>query len=149
MAGTSKLGRWIVAAAVAVPLAARAGGDVVVYDYAGSFEDAAFELEGAILERGFVVDHVSHVGEMLNRTAEDVGAEETLYEQADVYQFCSAVVSRKMMEADPLNIAHCPYGIFLIERDGQVRIGYRAMPDGPMQEVQALLDEIARAAGGE
>ena len=149
MARASTLMRWAVAAAVVAPLAARAGGEVVVYDYDGSFDDATFELEGAIVERGLVVDHVSHVGEMLNRTAEDVGADETIFEQADVFQFCSAVLSREMMAADPLNIAHCPYGIFVTEREGRVQIGYRAMPEGPMQEVQALLDEIARAAAGE
>jgi hypothetical protein len=50
------------------------------------------------------------------------------------------------MEADPMNIAHCPYGIFVTDRDGTVSIGYRTYPQGPMQEVQSLLDEIVREA---
>jgi hypothetical protein len=59
------------------------------------------------------------------------------------------VVSRKVMEADPMNIVHCPYGIFVAEREGEVMVGYRTYPDGPMQEVQELLDGIAREAVGD
>ena len=33
--------------------------------------------------------------------------------------------------------------------EGAVEIGYRAMPDGPMQEVQSLLDGIAKEAAGQ
>ncbi|MGY9032035.1 MAG: DUF302 domain-containing protein, partial [Rhodobacterales bacterium] len=71
------------------------------------------------------------------------------YDNAQVFVFCSAVLSRKMMEADPTNIAFCPYGVFVADTDGAVTVGYRHYPDGAMQEVQALLDEIAREAVGE
>lgn len=132
----------------AASVTAAAAQEATVYSFDGSFDDAAFGLESAIVGRGLVVDHVSHVGEMLDRTAADVGSDVKLFEQADVYQFCSAVVSRKVMEADPMNIVYCPYGIFVAERDGEVTIGYRNFPEGPMQEVQALLDDIAREAAG-
>lgn len=120
------------------------------YSVDASFDDVVFELETAIEGRGFVVDNVSHVGEMLNRTAADVGATVQVYDHAEVYQFCSAVVSRRMMEADPMNLAFCPYGIFLYQKTGaeSVTIGYRRMPEGVMQEVDALLDEIVREAAG-
>lgn len=143
----------LLAAALAGALAAggaRAEG-VTTYVVEGAFEDVAFAVENAIIGRGLVVDHTSHVGEMLNRTAEDVGAETNVYVQADVYLFCSAVLSRRMMDADPDNIAHCPYSIFLyelMERPGAVHVGYRQMPSGEMQEVEALLDQIAREAAG-
>lgn len=139
--------RAILAAAVlaAAPAAAQ---EAVTYDYDGSFADAAFGVESAIIDRGLVIDFTSHVGEMLNRTMEDVGGEEKLFDAADIYLFCSAVLSREVMEADPMNIAHCPYGVFVAERDGQVMVGYRSMPDGEMQKVQTLLDEIAREATG-
>lgn len=120
--------------------------DVTVYDYDGSYGDASFALENAIIGRGLVVDHVSHVGEMLARTREDVGSDVELYDAADVMQFCSATLSRKMMEADPLNIAYCPYGIFVTDRGGDVQIGYRNFPEGEMQEVQSFLDEIVQEA---
>jgi uncharacterized protein (DUF302 family) len=132
-------------AAVAVQAQAQ---EVISYPFDGSFDDAAFGVETAIVGRGLVVDHVSHVGEMLARTAADVGSDVELFAEADVFQFCSAVVSRRVMEADPMNIAYCPYGIFVADRAGEVTIGYRAFPDGPMQEVQTLLDDIAREAAG-
>jgi uncharacterized protein (DUF302 family) len=119
------------------------------YTYDGSFDDAAFGVESAIVGRGLVIDYVSHTGEMLARTAGDVGSDIDLFDEADIYLFCSAVLSRKVMEADPMNIAHCPYGIFVMQRDGVVSVGYRNLPDGPMQEVQALLDDIVREAVGQ
>ena len=117
-----------------------------VYSYDGSFDDAAFSVESAIIDKGLNIDYTSHVGDMLSRTGQDVGSDVTLFDSAEIYIFCSAVLSRKMMEADPMNIAHCPYGIFVADRAGQVVVGYRNYPDGPMQEVQALLDEIVKEA---
>jgi uncharacterized protein (DUF302 family) len=122
--------------------------DVITYDFDGSFDDATFAVESAILDRGLVIDLVSHVGEMLNRTGADVGSDEMVFENADIFLFCSAAVSRRVMEADPMNIVHCPYSIFVAERDGAITIGHRAYPDGPMQEVEAMLDAIILAARG-
>lgn len=130
---------------LASPLAAQ---DSTVYDVDGSFEDATFGVEQAIVGRGLVVDWVSHTGEMLERTRAATGSDVVLFDNADIYMFCSATLSRKMMEADPANIAHCPYAVFITDRDGRVQVGYRHQPEGPMQEVQALLDEIAREAAG-
>ncbi|MGB3315825.1 MAG: DUF302 domain-containing protein [Albidovulum sp.] len=122
--------------------------EATTYPFDGSFEDATFAVENAIIGQGLVIDYVSHVGEMLNRTGADVGSDVTIFDAADVFLFCSAVLSRKVMEVDPMNIAHCPYGIFVIDREGTVQIGYRHLPDGPMDEVEALLDTIAREAAG-
>ena len=123
--------------------------EATVYSFDGSFEDATFSVETAIVGRGLVVDWVSHTGEMLARTAGAVGSDVLLFDNADIFQFCSASLSREMMEADPMNIAHCPYAIFVFEREGEVVIGYRNQPEGEMQKVQALLDDIAREAAGE
>ena len=119
-----------------------------IYAYDGTFEDAAFSVESAIVGKGLVIDYVSHVGEMLNRTGSDVGSDVKLFEEADIFVFCSAVVSRTVMEADPMNIAHCPYGIFVADRAGDVVVGFRNYPEGAMQGVQTLLDGIAREAVG-
>ena len=140
--------RILATAAIAIVPTFAAAQDVVSYDLDGTFDDATFGVENAIVNRGLVVDHVSQVGEMLNRTQADVGGED-IFAQAAVYLFCSAVVSRQVMEADPDNIAFCPYGVFVAERDGQVRVGYRTYPDGPMDAVESLLDEIAREAAGQ
>ncbi|PVA10711.1 DUF302 domain-containing protein [Pelagivirga sediminicola] len=139
--------RFILATALALGAApAMAADEAVTYPFKGSFGDAAFAVENAIIGRGLVIDYVSHTGEMLNRTAADVGSEKKLFEEADIFLFCSAQVSRTVMEADPMNIAHCPYGIFVADQEGDVMIGYRTYPEGPMQEVQALLDEIVQEA---
>jgi uncharacterized protein (DUF302 family) len=139
---------FIAAAAMTLALPAMADG-VTTYPTSGSFEDATFAVESAIVGRGLVIDYVSHVGEMLARTKDDVGGTMDLFDQADVFLFCSAVVSRKMMEADPMNIGHCPYGVFVTSMDGRVMIGYRDYPEGAMQEVQSLLDDIAKEAAGQ
>lgn len=134
--------------AAALGAGAATAEDATTYPFDGSFEDAAFAVESAIVDKGLVIDYRSHVGEMLNRTGADVGSDVKIFDNADVFLFCSAVLSRKVMEADPANIAHCPYGIFVTDRGGQVAVGYRNLPEGPMQEVQGLLDEIAREATG-
>lgn len=128
---------------------AQANETSTVYDFDGNFEDATFSVESAIVGKGLVIDYVSHTGEMLNRTGVDVGSKVKLFDEADIFVFCSAVVSRKVMEIDPMNIAHCPYGVFVAEREGKVMVGYRNYPEGAMQEVQALLDEIVQEAVGE
>lgn len=120
--------------------------DAVVHSFDGSFDDATFAVESAIVGRGLVIDYVSHTGDMLNRTAADVGSEVKLFEAADIFVFCSASLSRKVMEADPMNIAHCPYGIFVADRAGDVMVGYRTYPEGPMKEVEALLGDIVQEA---
>lgn len=123
--------------------------EAVTTMFNGSAEDAKFAVESAIVDRGLVIDYVSHVGDMLNRTAKDVGSDKKLFESADIFIFCSAVVSREVMEADPMNIAHCPYGIFVTEQGGKVHVGYRSYPDGPMQKVESLLADIVADAVAE
>jgi uncharacterized protein (DUF302 family) len=135
----------LVIAALAGPVSAEG---ITTYKIDGSFEDATFAVESAIVGRGLVIDYVSHVGEMLARTGADVGSDVELFAAADVFLFCSAVTSRNVMEADPMNIAYCPYGIFVADTGDEVMVGFRNLPEGAMQEVQALLDEIAREAAG-
>jgi len=133
---------------VAVASAALAQ-DMITYTSRDSFDDVAFGIENAIVGAGLVIDSVSHVGAMLERTRADVGSDKVLFSDADVYSFCSARISRKVMEANPMNIVHCPYGIFvaqLADRPGETIVGFRRFPDGPMQEVQALLDAIVKDA---
>ena len=71
--------------------------DMVRFETPLAYEDVIFGLENAITDRGLVVDHISHVGEMLERTRADVGSDVVLFQQADVYSFCSAKLSRQVM----------------------------------------------------
>ena len=109
--------------------------------------------------RGLVVDHESFVGRMLERTGKDVGSSRKLYTDARALTFCSAVLSRKTMEADPANVAFCPYNIVVYataQAPGTVFAAYRRpwRGDGSkaskaaLREVEALLDGIARQALG-
>ena len=143
--------RLLLGAVMAVAgMAANADG-VVTYATDEDFDDVVFGLESAILDQGLVIDSISRVGEMLERTKGDVGSDVTIFTGAEVYSFCSATLSRKVMEADPMNVQFCPYGIFVSQTPEQgdtVTIGYRVMPEGAMKEVEALLDSIARAAIG-
>jgi len=106
----------LAALALALALAAPAWADdnrglVMVFRTKAKFEDVKEDVANAIAKRGLVVDYTGHIGAMLDRTANDVGATKKIYVQAEALQFCSAVLSRKMMEADPTNITACPYVI--------------------------------------
>lgn len=142
--------KFALAAAAALLAAAPAMADedegAHVYAYDGPFDEATFAVESAIIGQGLVIDYVSHPGDMLNRTGADVGSDVKLFEAADIYIFCSAVLSRKVMEADPMNLAHCPYGIFVVDWGGEVVVGYRDYPEGVMDEVEDLLDAIVKEA---
>jgi uncharacterized protein (DUF302 family) len=141
---------WI-AAAMALAGTAQAQ-QAITFETDQSFDDVIFGLESAILDHGLVIDSVSHTGEMLERTKGDVGSDVTLFTQADIYSFCSASVSRSVMEADPMNIVFCPYDNFVMvppDRPDVTVVGFRDYPDGPMDEVEALLTSIAKSALGE
>jgi uncharacterized protein (DUF302 family) len=125
--------------------------DLITYNTDQSFDDVTFGLESAIVDAGLVVDSVSHTGDMLERTKGDVGSDVTLFLNADVFSFCSAKVSREVMEDDPMNIVFCPYDIFVFVRPESpdvTTIGFRTYPEGAMKKVEALLDGISKAAIG-
>ena len=130
---------------------AAADSGLVSYTTDESFDDVIFGLENAILDEGLVVDHVSHTGDMLERTKKDVGSNVTIFTKADIYSFCSAKLSREVMEANPLNVMFCPYDIFVAvmpDKPDETIVGFRSYPEGEMQKIEALLDRIARAAVG-
>jgi uncharacterized protein (DUF302 family) len=127
-----------------------------VYVKKGSFDDVRFELSNAIVGKGLVIDYNGKVGEMLARTGADVGSTKPIYKQAEYFSFCSAKLSRAMMEAEPANVALCPYVMFVYElagKPGEIMVGYRKLPTGgpaagkvAISEIYALLDGLARAA---
>ncbi|WP_349360386.1 DUF302 domain-containing protein [Stappia sp.] len=124
-----------------------------------AYDDVRFDVENAIIDRGLVIDYVSHIGDMLARTGADVGSDVTVYTRAETMLFCSARLSRAAMQADAANIAYCPYGVFLFETPdapGMVTVGYRKLQEtgseaskAALAEVNALLAEIVAEAAGE
>lgn len=131
----------------------------VTFKIEAAFDDVRFDLESAIINRGLVVDHTSHVGEMLARTKDDVGGTKDVFGNGDVMLFCSAALSRKVMEADPLNIGYCPYSVFVFDTPdapGEVTVGYMPLTErgsdasrAAIAEVNLLLDALAREAAGQ
>ncbi|MVO16318.1 DUF302 domain-containing protein [Parasedimentitalea huanghaiensis] len=122
--------------------------DMVSYTTTLDFDDVTFGIENAITDLGLVVDNISHVGEMLERTRGATGSDVVLFEAAEVYSFCSATLSRQVMEADPMNIVFCPYDIFIAQLPGsdEVTVGFRQYPEGAMQLIQSMLDGIVQEA---
>ena len=114
--------------------------EMISYTTDESFDDVIFGLENAIVDAGLVVDSISHTGDMLERTKADVGSEVKIFEKADIYSFCSAAISRRVMEADPANVIYCPYNVYVIQMpdDDKVTIGYRSYPDGPMKRSRSI-----------
>lgn len=132
---------------------------VTAYQVSAAFDDVRFDLENAIVNHGLVIDYVSHIGDMLDRTSEDVGGKKQIFVNAQSMLFCSANLSRKVMEADAANIAYCPYSVFVFEtpdQPGTVTVGYRHLGEtgsdaskAAIGEVNALLDAIAKEATGQ
>jgi len=110
---------------------------------AGNFADTRDAVVMAIENRGLVINFTGHISEMLDRTASDLGHARRIYEQAEVLEFCSASLSRQMMEADPHEIVNCPFTIAVYSLAGDTRktwVGYRK-PEG---KSAALLEKLLR-----
>jgi uncharacterized protein (DUF302 family) len=123
--------------------------DFFTVDVQADYDDVLFSVEQAITNRGLVIDHVSLVGEMLARTKADVGGSKDLFAAAHVFSFCSATISREVMEAKLTNVQFCPYGIHVYQpaEDGApVSVGYREFTDPSMRPVNYLLQGIVAEA---
>ena len=130
--------------------------DVTEYVVEAEYEDVRQDLGDAVINRGYKIDYNAFVGDMLARTSQDVGGKKSLYEHAELIQFCSAVLSRNAMEADPANIAFCPYVLFVYERSdekGKIRVGFRRLDETGSSDskkalaaINAVLDEIVQEA---
>lgn len=140
----------LTAMAFAAAPALAAGDDVMTMETATPFADAAQAVNDAIVNRGYTIDYHGFIGDMLKRTAGDVGATKEIYKDAQFFTFCSAVVSRKVMEGDAGDIAYCPYVVFVYEKPdagGKTTVGFRKLPaGGARDEVNALLTTIVEEA---
>lgn len=138
------LALWIFAAAANA-------GPVNSFQVTEDIDDVLFSIENEIIGRGLKVDHVNHVSDMLDRTQADVGATRKIYRMAQVLSFCSATLSREMMEADPANLQFCPYQIYVYattEQPDVTIVGFDSFPEGEMKKVEALLESIVKDAIG-
>ncbi|MDH5633558.1 MAG: DUF302 domain-containing protein [Gammaproteobacteria bacterium] len=128
------------------------------YKADGSFEEVRDALKLAITGQGLVINNVSHIGNMLSRTGKDIGAKQEIYEHAEAMEFCSASISRTMMEANPRHIVFCPFIIAVYTlpgEPGKTYLAYRkpeitGSPESKkaLQAVEKLVDNIVQDALG-
>jgi uncharacterized protein (DUF302 family) len=114
-----------------------------LYTVEGKFEDVRMEIELAITDRGMVINNISHIGNMLARTGKDLGVGKQIFQEAEALEFCSATVSRRMMETDPHNIVFCPYIIAIYTlpaESNKVYVAFRRpLPVGSAESQQSLM----------
>ena len=138
---------WIVALAMVAGAAlygtAQANAaEVVVRSVTGEFKEVKERVLHAIENRGLVLNYTARIGAMLERTGKDIGAARRIYGDAEMLEFCSARISRDTMEADPRNIAYCPYSIAIYtlpKEKNRVYVAYRRIEaSGSGQSAKSL-----------
>jgi uncharacterized protein (DUF302 family) len=115
----------------------------------GSFIEAKESLIMAIENRGLVINYTSHIAEMLERTGNDLGSNRKIFGQAEIIEFCSAKLSRRMMEIDPHNIVMCPFSIAVYTLPGEkgtAWLSYRKPQGNAAPIVAELLGSVVAEA---
>lgn len=104
----------------------------------------------AIENRGLVINYTSHIADMLARTGADIGATRQIFAKAEIIEFCSAKLSRKMMELDLHNIVLCPFAISIYTLPGEKNttwVAYRLPKGEAAVRLEPLLREPCAEAG--
>jgi uncharacterized protein (DUF302 family) len=145
-----------VCAMLCLPLTALAAESyTVLFKAQGSYQDVRDNLQMAIEGKGLKITSTNHIAEMLERTGKDIGETRKVYENAEQFEFCSATISRHMMEADPHAIVMCPYSVvvYQVPDDKAVYLAYRkpaatknAALKKPLAEMETLLSDIIKDA---
>lgn len=126
-----------------------------VFKAQGNYEDVRDALQFAIEGKGLRINSTNHTADMLARTGADLGESKQIFEEGEQFEFCSAELSRRMMEADPHAIVMCPYtiSIYAVPGDKTVYVAFRkpVHANNPklrkiVKEVEALLTEICKEA---
>ncbi len=123
-------------------------GQAMVWQVAGAYEDVRADLKDAIESRGMVISYISHAKAMLDRTGKDIGYRDTVYPHgSEIFLFCKADISQKLVRANPHNVVLCPYAIAVYDvagEPGKVYLSYRVAPaDTPeYRPVERLLRDI-------
>ena len=135
------------AAALLFSIAPATAQDIVTRSKPGDFDDVRMDLGNAVLATGVTIQSQGNIAAMLGKTAADLGATETVYARAEFIAICSAHYSRTLMEADPANLAFCPFTVFAYEakaKPGEIVVGYRpiAVPVSQGARAQAAAAEV-------
>jgi uncharacterized protein (DUF302 family) len=126
---------------------------VVIYSVHADYDDVWEGLKMALDGRGLAISSISYVGDMLERTGKDLGRTKKIYGKARVMEFCSAVISRDMMEKNPHFLPFCPYQIMvynLPQDEKKVYLSYRRLiwkddsGKDVLDPVEKLLEELIK-----
>jgi len=141
-------------ALMCLPLSALAAESyTVLFKAQGSYQDIRDNLQMAIEGKGLKITNTNKIAAMLDRTGKDIGETTLIYEGAEQFEFCSATISRHMMEADPHSIVMCPYSIvvYKLPGDKNVYLAYRKPAatknralKKQLAELEKLLTEIIK-----
>jgi uncharacterized protein (DUF302 family) len=127
--------------------------EIVTRSKTGDFDDVRMDLNSAILATGVTIQSQGNIAAMLGKTASDLGATETVYARAEFVAICSAHFSRTLMEADPTNVAFCPFTVFAYEakaKPGEIVVGYRPVqvPASQGERAKAAADAVNKLLAG-
>ena len=145
-----------VCALLCLPLTALAAESyTVLFTAQGSYQDVRDNLQMAIEGKGLKITNTNKIAAMLDRTGKDIGETKVVYENSEQFEFCSATISRHMMEADPHSIVMCPYSVvvYTVPNDKTVYLAYRKPPatrnpalKKQFVELEKLLTDIIKDA---
>src|SRR4030065_1943832 len=96
----------------------------------------------AIEGKGLKITNTNHIADMLERTGKDIGETRKVYENSEQFEFCSATISRHMMEADPHSIVMCPYSVVVYQVPGDKNV-YLAYSKPAVTRNAALKKKLA------
>lgn len=130
---------------------------IATYRSNESFETIKENIQQAITNKGLIISGTLHVSEMLNRTAKDLGISKNVYQIAEAFEFCSAVLSHKMIQVNPLNLTACPFTIAFFVKPEEPHVVYLAFRKPQLvgesknisREINNFLHEIVKEATGE
>ena len=137
----------IVCAMLSLPLTAQAAESyTVLFKAQGAFQDVRDMLQIAIEGKGLKITNTNQIAGMLDRTGKDIGETRKVYENAEQFEFCSATISRHMMEADPHSIVMCPYSVvvYTIPKDKTVYLAYRKPADTKNPALKKTLVDLEK-----
>lgn len=139
----------LLALALAFAAAQSRADEIVVHELKpASFADARVALLDALIDEGLAPPAVSQFGAMLRRSAADLGYPPELYDNAEIFSFCSVKISSQLVQEDRRHIALCPLTIAvyaLPERPGLVFLAYRppTLTSPAATQARELLDRLA------
>lgn len=136
-----QLAAWVSPAAVA--------GSIVTHSVEEEYEVVRDNLRQAIIGRGMVIAHELAAGDTLQRTAPDLGFDRNVFLRAESLEFCNALISHKLVIANPANLVLCPFtiSVYVLEGSPQtVHVAYLPPTAGP--ESEAVLREVEELLRG-